>query len=85
MLNGTLKPMAAPLIRIMTIISRLLTITVSIMPAEDEASPPDTTQTVHSKMTKMSIKQTNQNLMGTLRESQLTKKDSTTMASHRAK
>ena len=85
MLNRTLKPMATPLFRIMTIISRLLTTTVSIMPAEDEVSPPDTTQTVHSKMTKMSINQMNQKLMGTLRESQLTKKDLIIMASHGAK
>ena len=82
MLNETLKPMAAPLIGIMTIISKLLTITVIILPAEEEASPPDTTQIVRFKITKMSI---NQRSMGTLIEYQGTKKDSTTMASHRAK
>ena len=71
--------MAAPLIGIMTIISRLHTTTVSTTPAEEEASLLDTTQTVHFKMTKMSI---NQRSMGTLTESQLIKKDSITMASH---
>ena len=74
--------MAVPLIGIMTIISRLLRTTVSIMPAEDEASPLDITQIVHFKMTKMSANQTNQKLMGTLTESQLTKKNLITIASH---
>ena len=82
MLERILKPMSAPIIRIITIILRLLTTTVSIMHAKVKALLPDTTQTVYTKMMKESI---NQMSISTLIESQQTKKDLTTIESYEAK
>src|SRR6266576_2114780 len=72
--NGMEKSIVVSTNGTTAISSKLLTIIVSIMPAEAEVLPQDITQTAPSKKMSMS-----QRLMGPLSEYLLTKKDSPTM------